>query len=55
MLWQVKPQVLVNQLPEFKSHLYHVRVVWSSISYLTLICKVEIIILLSYMVVVRIK
>lgn len=43
--------------PLFKYQLHHVHVkaVWSLTSYLTLTCKVEIMLSLSYMVVVRIK
>ena len=32
MIWQVRTHAKVNQLPEFKSQLYRVRVVWSPTS-----------------------
>ena len=55
MIWQVRTDALVHQLPGFKSQLYHVRVVGSSTSYLNFICKVGIMTLLNYMVVVKLK
>ena len=55
MIWQVRTHAKVNQLPEFKSQLYRVRVVWSPTSQFTPIYKVERMILLNCIVVVRLK